>query len=241
MRARLSDMNAMINESIVVMPIIQAFRREKVTLEEFEVLNKDRYVNQLKQFRIFSLSSRNIVGTIGSLVTAMVIWYFGGKSLTTAISFGVFYAFIDYLGRIFQPIIGIFDQLTNAQRAFVSAEKVFTILDMEGQEVEKTDQVSRPEGIVKFDNVTFAYKEGENVLKQISFEARKGETVALVGHTGSGKSSIMNLLLGFYEPNEGASPLMDATSKVCPSKRCVSIWGSCCRTRSFLPGISSSM
>ena len=76
------------------------------------------------------------------------------------------------------------------------------------QEVEKTDQVSRPEGIVKFDNVTFAYKEGENVLKDISFEARKGETIALVGHTGSGKSSIMNLLLGFYEPSEGRLRLM---------------------------------
>ncbi|MEW9699495.1 ABC transporter ATP-binding protein [Paenibacillus sp. SI8] len=203
MRARLSDMNAMINESIVVMPIIQAFRREKVTIQEFEVLNEDRYVNQIKQFRIFSLSSRNIVGTIGSLVTAMVIWYFGKESLQTAISFGVLYAFIDYLGRIFMPIIGIFDQLTNAQRAFVSAEKVFSILDMEGEEVAKTDHVSRPEGVVKFDNVSFAYKAGDNVLKQISFEARKGETVALVGHTGSGKSSIMNLLLGFYEPGEG--------------------------------------
>lgn len=203
MRARLSDMNAMINESIVVMPIIQAFRREKVTLDEFEVLNEDRYVNQIKQFRVFSLSSRNIVGTIGSLVTALVIWYFGRASLETSIMFGVFYAFIDYLGRIFQPIIGIFDQLTNAQRAFVSAEKVFAILDMEGMEVEEVAAVKRPEGVVKFDQVTFAYKEGENVLKQISFEARKGETVALVGHTGSGKSSIMNLLLGFYEPDQG--------------------------------------
>ncbi|WP_139991127.1 ABC transporter ATP-binding protein [Paenibacillus paridis] len=203
MRARLSDMNAMINESIVVMPIIQAFRRERVTLDEFEVLNEDRYVNQIKQFRVFAMSSRNIVGTIGSLVTALVIWYFGRASLETSIMFGVFYAFIDYLGRIFQPIIGIFDQLTNAQRAFVSAEKVFAILDMDGVEVEEAGQVKRPQGIVKFDNVTFAYNDGENVLKQISFEARKGETVALVGHTGSGKSSIMNLLLGFYEPNQG--------------------------------------
>ncbi|SDX31991.1 ABC transporter ATP-binding protein [Paenibacillus sp. CF384] len=203
MRARLSDMNAMINESIVVMPIIQAFRREKVTIEEFEVLNEDRYVNQVKQFRVFSLSSRNIVGTIGSLVTAYVVWYFGRESLSTGISFGVFYAFIDYMGRIFQPIIGIFDQLTNAQRAFVSAEKVFAIMDIEGKEVEDTAGVNRPEGVVKFDNVTFAYKEGENVLKGISFEARRGETVALVGHTGSGKSSIMNLLLGFYEPQQG--------------------------------------
>ncbi|RAP74610.1 ABC transporter ATP-binding protein [Paenibacillus montanisoli] len=203
MRARLSDMNAMINESIVVMPIIQAFRREKLTIEEFEVLNEDRYVNQVKQFRVFSLSSRNIVGTIGSLVTAYVVWYFGSQSLQTAISFGVFYAFIDYLSRVFLPIIGIFDQLTNAQRAFVSAEKVFAIMDMEGQEVAETADVQRPEGFVKFDNVTFAYKEGENVLKGISFEARRGETVALVGHTGSGKSSVMNLLLGFYEPQSG--------------------------------------
>lgn len=203
MRARLSDMNAMINESIAVMPIIQAFRREKLTVDEFEVLNEDRYVNQIKQFRVFSLSSRNIVGTIGSLVTALVIWYFGRASLEGVILFGVFFAFIDYLGRIFQPIIGIFDQLTNAQRAFVSAEKVFAILDLEGMEVEQADQVKRPEGSVKFDNVTFAYKAGENVLKGISFEARRGETVALVGHTGSGKSSIMNLLLGFYEPDKG--------------------------------------
>lgn len=203
MRARLSDMNAMINESIVVMPIIQAFRREKVTIGEFEELNEDRYTNQIKQFKVFSLSSRNAVGTIGGIVTAMVIWYFGGKSLETVISFGVFYAFIDYLGRIFLPIIGIFDQLTNAQRAFVAADKVFAILDMEGTEVSATDRVERPEGNVKFDNVTFGYKTGEDVLKGISFEAKKGETIALVGHTGSGKSSIMNLLLGFYGASAG--------------------------------------
>ncbi|MFC5471026.1 ABC transporter ATP-binding protein [Cohnella suwonensis] len=204
MRARLSDMNAMINESISVMPIIQAFRREKRTLEEFETLNEDRYVNQVKQFRVFSLSSRNIVGTIGSLVTAFVIWYFGRDSIAGgAITVGVLYAFVDYLGRVFNPIIGIFDQLTNAQRAFVSAEKVFAILDMDGKDVEETSQSPRPQGVVKFDDVTFAYNEGTDVLKGISFEARKGETVALVGHTGSGKSSIINLLLGFYEPGAG--------------------------------------
>ncbi|MFC4598287.1 ABC transporter ATP-binding protein [Cohnella hongkongensis] len=204
MRARLSDMNAMINESIAVMPIIQAFRREKATLEEFDRLNEDRYVAQVKQFRVFSLSSRNIVGTIGSLVTAFVIWHFGSLSLSgAALSFGVLYAFIDYLGRIFNPIIGIFDQLMNAQRAFVSADKVFAILDMEGREVEDASEAVRPKGEVKFENVTFAYNGEDHVLKNISFEARQGETVALVGHTGSGKSSILNLLLGFYEPSSG--------------------------------------
>jgi len=204
MRARLSDMNAMINESIVVMPILQAFRREKATLEEFERLNEDRYVAQVKQFRIFSLSSRNIVGTIGSLLTAFVIWHFGNLSVAgAAVSFGVLYAFIDYLGRIFNPIIGIFDQLMNAQRAFVSADKVFAILDMEGKEVEEASGGAKPEGEVKFENVTFAYNDDDHVLKNISFTARQGETVALVGHTGSGKSSIINLLLGFYEPGAG--------------------------------------
>ncbi|SCW79317.1 ATP-binding cassette, subfamily B [Paenibacillus tianmuensis] len=203
MRARLSDMNAMISESIAVMPILQAFRQEKNRLREFDALNEDRYRNHIKQNRVFSLSSRNFTGLIGAFFTAGAIWYFGGQSLQTSISFGVFYAFIDYTGRIFQPIIGIFDQMLNAQRAVVSAEKVFHLLDIDGTEVASSDEVLRPEGHVVFDNVTFAYKTGEPVLRGISFEARKGETIALVGHTGSGKSSIMNLLLGFYEPTEG--------------------------------------
>ncbi len=202
-RNRLADMNAMLNESIAVMPIIQAFRREKATIREFESLNDERYRNQVMQFRIFALSGRNIVYFIGRLVTAMVIWYFGSESLSSTISFGVFYAFIDYLGRIYEPIIGIFDQLMNAQRAFVSAERVFNLLDEEGTDVQPVQRLPRPEGHVVFDRVSFAYKEGEYVLNNISFEAKPGETVALVGHTGSGKSSIMNLLLGFYEPNKG--------------------------------------
>ncbi|OXM84907.1 ABC transporter ATP-binding protein [Paenibacillus rigui] len=204
MRARLSDMNAMISESIAVMPIVQAFRQERARLDEFEVLNEDRYRNNVKQFRVFSLSSRNFTGLVGALFTAGTIWYFGGQSLQTAISFGVFYAFIDYLGRFFQPIIGIFDQLMNAQRAMVSAEKVFYLLDLEGRELEEAVGLPRPQGHVVFDNVTFGYKEGEPVLRGITFEAKQGETVALVGHTGSGKSSIMNLLLGFYEPSSGS-------------------------------------
>ncbi|WP_374701687.1 ABC transporter ATP-binding protein [Paenibacillus tyrfis] len=203
MRARLSDMNAMISESIAVMPILQAFRQEKNRLREFDALNEDRYRNHIKQNRVFSLSSRNFTGLVGAFFTAGAIWYFGGQSLQTSISFGVFYAFIDYTGRLFQPIIGIFDQMLNAQRAVVSAEKVFHLLDIEGAEVASSVAVPRPEGHVVFDNVTFAYKTGEPVLRGISFEARKGETIALVGHTGSGKSSIMNLLLGFYEPTEG--------------------------------------
>jgi ATP-binding cassette subfamily B protein len=203
-RARLADMNARLNELILVMPIVQAFRKEKQSIDEFEVLNHDRYVNQVKQFVVFSLSSRNIIGLIGSLVTAAVVWYFGGMSLQSAISFGVFYAFIDYLSRFYEPIIGIFDQLMNAQRAFVASERVFQLMDEPETEEQTDKEIARPQGDVEFDSVSFAYKEGVPVLHNISFKAAKGETVALVGHTGSGKSSVMNLLLGFYRVEEGA-------------------------------------
>jgi ATP-binding cassette, subfamily B, multidrug efflux pump len=204
-RARLAEMNASLNESIGVMPIIQAFRREKALVQEFDALNDDRYRNQVMQFRIFAFSGRNAVYFCGRVFTAIIIWYFGSESLSSAISFGVFYAFIDYLGRIFEPIIGIFDQLMNAQRAVVSAERVFAMMDEEGMEAEPdAADVKRPEGHVAFERVTFGYKTGEPVLREVSFEAKRGETVALVGHTGSGKSSIMNLLLGFYEPDGGS-------------------------------------
>lgn len=203
MRARLSDMNAMLNEAINVMPIIKAFRREKATIEEFEQLNQERYVNNMKQFRLWAMSSRNISSFIGSITTALVVWYFAGQSLHTAISFGVLYAFIDYLARIFEPMIAIFDQLMNAQRAVVSAERFFDLLDEVGVSEYEATHLPRPQGHVSFEHVTFAYNDQDDVLRNISFTARQGETIALVGHTGSGKSSIMNLLLGFYEPSQG--------------------------------------
>ncbi|RXZ79162.1 ABC transporter ATP-binding protein [Paenibacillaceae bacterium] len=202
-RARLAEMNAMLNETIQVMPIVQAFRREQTIRSEFEELNDDRYRSQVMQFRIFALSGRNAVYFVGRIFTAMIIWYFGSQSLTAAISFGVFYAFVDYLGRIFEPIIGIFDQMMNAQRAVVSSERAFELIDQEGEPFSEAGNVPRPQGQVSFESVTFSYKQGTPVLRGISFEATRGETIALVGHTGSGKSSIMNLLLGFYQPDSG--------------------------------------
>ncbi|MGY5484987.1 ABC transporter ATP-binding protein [Paenibacillus sp. ALE2] len=203
-RERLSQTNAMINESILVMPIIKAFRREKERVDEFEKLTQDSYVHQMKQLRISSILSQNITNFIGALAVVALLWYFGNASLHTAISFGVLYAFVDYLGRLFAPINGIFEQLTSVQRSLVSAERVFKFIDEDGIDMGAVEEFVRPEGHVAFNHVSFAYKEEEYVLKDISFEVKKGQTIAIVGHTGSGKSSIMNLLLGFYEPNKGS-------------------------------------
>jgi ATP-binding cassette subfamily B multidrug efflux pump len=205
MRARISEMNAMLSETIVVMPVLRLFRREKETVREFEELNDVWFVNNVKQLKLTSMISRNLIGLSGALMTAFIIYYIGGQSLETAIELGTLYAFLDYLGRLFYPVIGIFDQLVNAQRAFVSAERVFELMDEPGREVTdiQNGQFIRPKGTVKFEDIWFAYNEEEYVLKGLSFEAIQGQTVALVGHTGSGKSSIMNLLLGFYETEKG--------------------------------------
>lgn len=264
MRARISDMNTMLSESILVMPVLQLFRREKETIREFEALNRDWRANHIKQLRLNSLITRNLLGLSSSVVTAWILWNYGILSLETGLTIGVMAAFLDYNGRLYHPVIAVFDQLVNAQRALVAAERVREVLDEPVDERQAADRwplphggddtfamlaaareetggspepdappsarppvppaehpadppsgppagsadsalaIGRKQGHVRFENVWFAYNGDEYVLKNIQFEARPGETVAFVGHTGSGKSSIMNLLLGFYEPQSGA-------------------------------------
>ncbi|MGG1677286.1 ABC transporter ATP-binding protein [Neobacillus sp. NRS-1170] len=203
-RSRNSDINAMINESIQGMTIIQAFNREEDTKGEFEKLNYEQFTYQNKLLSLNSLTSHNLVGILRNLIFVAFIWYFGAQSLLPAniISLGVLYAFVDYINRLFQPVQGIVNQLANLEQALVAGERVFKLMDEHGENV-STERVSRFKGNVSFDNVSFGYKDGEYVLKNIDFQAKQGETVALVGHTGSGKSSIMNLLFRYYDCQKG--------------------------------------
>lgn len=203
-RSRISDINATINESIGGMSIIQAFRREKETELEFEKLNTEHFTYQNKLLSLNALTSHNLVGVLRNLVFVAFIWYFGGQSLnpSSVISLGVLYAFVDYINRLFQPVQGIVNQLANLESALVAGERVFKLMDEQGENV-STERIERFQGNVEFDHVYFGYKEGEYVLKDIHFEAKQGQTVALVGHTGSGKSSIMNLLFRFYDCQKG--------------------------------------
>ena len=204
-RSRLSDINGTINESIQGMTIIQAFRRQNETKQEFEALNDEHFSYQNKLLHLNALTSHNLVGVLRNMSFVALIWYFGGASLGigTVVSIGVLYAFVDYLNRLFQPITGIVNQLAILEQSLVAAERVFTLLDKVGVEVSSANDFPRYKGNVEFDHVNFGYKEGDYVLKDISFKANQGETVALVGHTGSGKSSIMNLLFRFYDIKEG--------------------------------------
>ncbi|WEK56423.1 MAG: ABC transporter ATP-binding protein [Candidatus Cohnella colombiensis] len=201
-RARLSDINGMINESIQGMPIIQAFRKEKQSMGEFQELNDEFFKYQNKLLNLNSLTSHNLVNVFRNVLFLIVVWLFAGSWLGTAVTVGVLYAFIDYMNRMMNPIVGIVNQLSNLEVARVSAERVFLLLDEPGIEV-SDERVDRYKGNVSFEQVSFGYKPGEDVLKNITFQARQGETLALVGHTGSGKSSILNLLFRFYDVERG--------------------------------------
>ncbi len=203
-RTRVSDINGMINESIQGMPIIRAFQRKEQITKEFEDLNYEHFTYQNKLLSLNSLTSHNLVGVLRNGTFVVLIWYFGGQSMDAAgiISIGMLYAFVDYLNRLFQPVTDIVNQLAQLEQARVASERVFELLDEKGENVAE-GEISRYEGNVQFTNVTFSYDGEHDVLKNINFQASKGETVALVGHTGSGKSSIINLLFRYYDIEKG--------------------------------------
>lgn len=203
-RTKIADLNAMINESIQGMGIIQAFRREKQMTEEFDKMNEEHYDFQRKLLFLDSATSFNLVNTIRLIMFAIFILYFGTRSISTGtfVTAGTLYAFVDYLTKLFNPITTIVNQFSQLERSLVAGSRVFEVLDITGEKVLQ-GIMPRYEGHVVFKDVSFAYKENDYVLKNISFEAKRGETVALVGHTGSGKSSIMNLLFRFYDPQKG--------------------------------------
>lgn len=203
-RTKIADLNALINESIQGMPIIQAFRREKQMTKEFDEMNEEHYTYQRKLLFLDSATSFNLVSTIRLMMFAIFILYFGTKSISGSaiVTAGTLYAFVDYLTKLFNPITTIVNQFSQLERSLAAGSRVFEVLDISGEKVSE-ETMPRYKGHVFFDDVSFAYKDNEYVLKNITFEAKQSETVALVGHTGSGKSSIMNLLFRFYDPTKG--------------------------------------
>ncbi|MFA1819894.1 ABC transporter ATP-binding protein [Virgibacillus oceani] len=213
-RSTNSEINANINEAIQGMQVIQAFQQEDKTKEEFEVLNTRHYTFQKKLVKLSAITSYNLVTVIRNLTFVAFIWYFGSGSFEpgTIVSIGLLYAVVDYLNRLFEPVTDIINQLPLIEQARAAGNRVFELLDHDGEDV-VNEKVKRFQGEILFDNVTFAYEEPDYVLNNISFQIKPGQTAAFAGHTGSGKSSIMNLLFRFYDPQKGKITIDGCSTK----------------------------
>ncbi|PKR78237.1 multidrug ABC transporter permease [Halalkalibacillus sediminis] len=200
-----STINGNINESVQGMSIIQAYNQTGPRMNEFEELNQKHYDYQIKMNTFTAATAFNLVDLFRNVAFVIFIMYFGGAALdgTSIITAGVLYAFVDYLTRLYEPVEQIISQLPQLEQSRVAGSRVFELLDVEGEDVDDRFKSREIDGSVAFQNVSFAYEKDDYVLRHVDFDIRPGETAAFVGHTGSGKSTIMNLLFRFYDPTHG--------------------------------------
>ncbi|MBY6035958.1 ATP-binding cassette domain-containing protein [Fictibacillus nanhaiensis] len=213
MREKLSQLNAKLNESLQGMSIVQVFNQQKRLRNEFAAINKEHNDAQMRNIKYNGLLLRPAVDLVYMFALLLILSFFGIKSFDSAVEIGVIYAFINYLDRFFEPVNMMMMRLSIFQQAIVSAGRVFTIMDEKEAAPVKAGN-AKPvinQGKIEFNNVSFSYDGEQEVLKNISFTALPGQTVALVGHTGSGKSSIINLLMRFYHIEKGEI-LLDGVS-----------------------------
>jgi ATP-binding cassette, subfamily B, multidrug efflux pump len=204
MRERLSQLNAKLSESLQGMGIIQVFRQEKRLRKEFADINQKHYDAGMRNIRVDGLLLRPAIDLVYTLALVIVLGFFGITSFSNPIEVGVLFAFVSYLDRFFEPVNNMMQRLSMYQQAIIAGSRVFRLLDEEElAPAQKEEKLSVGDGQIEFKDVSFSYDGRRDVLKNISFTAKPGETVALVGHTGSGKSSIINLMMRFYEFSRG--------------------------------------
>ena len=206
-RKFLAQINAFLQESISGMTTIQLFTREMRNFKHFQERNRSYFNASLRSIFYFAVFFPMIEIT-AALATAVVIWYGCGQIIQNMLTFGDLIAFLQYAQLLFWPIRELSEKYTIFQNAMASSERVFDLLDtkpkIEVQQAQKLpDGKKDHEGTIEFDHVWFAYNEGDSVLRDISFEIKAGEKVAIVGATGAGKTSIINLLCRFYDIDQG--------------------------------------
>jgi len=203
-RLHLARLNSYMQEHISGMSIVQIFNRQKAEFEKFKSINegyKKANIESIFYYAIFYPG----VEFISAVAVALIIWYGGGEVIQNTLTIGVLFAFIQYTEMFFRPVRDLSEKYNILQTAMASSERVFKLLDDETfiRNPAEPIQISKVAGQVKFQNVWFAYNSDDYVLKDISFKINAGETVALVGATGSGKTSIINLLTRFYDISKG--------------------------------------
>lgn len=203
-RAKISEMNTKLSESIEGMKIIQAFNQEQRLIDEFGEVNNEHLRYYTKSLKVDSLLLRPAMALFKVLAYGVIVMYFGLTFESAGFTAGIIYAFIQYTNQLFNPLIELMQNFSILQTSIISAGRVFTLIDNEEYEPEQKEsdyKISR--GDIEFKNVSFSYDGKRDVLKNISFSVKNGESIAFVGATGSGKSSIMNLFLRFYDYDRG--------------------------------------
>ena len=203
-RAKISEMNTKLSESIEGMKIIQAFNQEQRLIDEFGEVNNEHLRYYTKSLKVDSLLLRPAMALFKVLAYGVIVMYFGLSFESAGFTAGIIYAFIQYTNQLFNPLIELMQNFSILQTSIISAGRVFTLIDNEEYEPEQKEsdhKISR--GDIEFKNVSFSYDGKRDVLRNISFSVKNGESIAFVGATGSGKSSIINLFLRFYDYDRG--------------------------------------
>jgi ATP-binding cassette subfamily B multidrug efflux pump len=204
-RGLIARINAFLQENITGMSTVQLFRREAVNFARFDVIDRehrDANIESIYYYAIFFPA----IEVVGTLASALIIWYGGGQVLQHALTLGALVAFIQYAQRFFRPISDMADKFNVMQSAMASSERIFKLLD-EPVTIASPSQPARvpvpAPGHIVFEDVWFAYNDDDFVLKGVSFEVRPGQRLGIVGATGSGKTTLINLLLRFYDVSRG--------------------------------------
>jgi len=204
-RKILSRLNSFLAENLSGMSVIQIFAREEKQLERFNELNEEHYRAGMRQTVLNSIFNPSI-GFFGNIALALLVWYGGRNVLEGAVTFGVVYAFTHYVRQFFEPLRALADQFNQIQTALASSERIFETLNTKPTILNSEQPKHLGENIrgnIEFQQVSFAYKNDEWVLHDLNFSIKAGETVGIVGETGAGKSSIIQLINRFYDIQRG--------------------------------------
>jgi ABC-type multidrug transport system fused ATPase/permease subunit len=226
LREKVAKLNAFQQERFAGMQIIQLFAREKFQMNNFAALNHENYLAGMKQLRLFSVFVP-VMELISSFAVALIIWYGGGKVIADQLSLGSLVAFISYIQMFFRPIREISEKYNIMQLAMASTERIFEFMD-NGEEIpepEAPEHLEKLAGRVEFKDVVFSYEKDRPVLRDLSFEIKQGEMVAVVGATGAGKTTLVNLIERFYDPDSGAVLLDGIDIKKLPKRELRSVIG----------------
>ncbi|MEG2290562.1 MAG: ABC transporter ATP-binding protein [Clostridium sp.] len=203
-RARLSKINSSLSENISGMKTVQIYGVEDKKYREFDDINTSYSKASMEQIRVFAIF-RPIMDMVYQLALCILVWVGGTAVLNLTLEFGVLYAFIIYIQKLFQPIFDLSEKFDILQSSMASSERIFMLLDNDStiKNPEIPESIGRAKGEIEFNHVWFAYNNEEWVLRDVSFKIKKGETIAFVGATGAGKTSIISLITRLYDIQKG--------------------------------------